>query len=132
MICYTSSGVNLFVHVCEGKISNFSFSETEAGCGMENKICEFSKTNHKTAFKTVNDCCKNHSVKADLKTQKSENTENLNFFLNGQKNSAIILESFNRLFGYQFNEFEDISPHYGLIKSVVKKGIYLLFQNFRN
>jgi hypothetical protein len=132
MICYTSSGMNLFVHVCSGKISNLSFSETETGCGMETKVCEYSKVNHKTAFNGINDCCKNHSLKTNLKVQSSEKTDNLNLFLNIYKINAIISPLLNQLIGIQLTDFDEIRPHIKSLNLAVKKGIYLLFQNFRN
>lgn len=132
MICYTSSGINLSVHICGDKISNLSFSATKAGCGMENNSCAFSKANHKTAFNDGNSCCKNHSVKTSLKLQNSEKADDNNLFLNVQQINTIILPSLNRLIGYQLNEFDDISPHFRILNSTVKKGLYLLLQNFRN
>ena len=132
MICYTSSRMNLFIHVCGGRISNLSLTATETGCGMETKVCEYSKTNHKRAFNDVNDCCKNHSVKTNLKVQSSEKTDNLNLFLNIYKINAIISPLLNQLIGYQLTDFDEISPHIKSLNPAVKKGIYLLFQNFRN
>jgi hypothetical protein len=132
MICYTSSGINLFIHVCGGKVSNFSLTAKEVVCSMETKVCEFSKVNHKTAFNDVNDCCKNHSVKTSLKVQTSENIDNLDLSLSSQKINAFFIPSISYLLGYQLNEFIEISPHFIPINSTLKNGIYLFLQNFRN
>lgn len=132
MICYTSSGINLFIHVCGGRVSNFSLTASEAVCSMEKRVCEFSKVNFNIAFKDVNDCCKNHSVKASLKVQTSENIDHLNLSLSSQKINVFLLPSISHLLEYQLNEFVEISPHFIPINSTIKKGIYLLIQNFRN
>jgi hypothetical protein len=132
MICYNSLGINLFVHICGGKVSNLSFSVKESGCGMENNISSISKINLKTAFNNANTCCENHSVKTSLKSQNSEKADDINFFLKVQHINTINLPSLNSLIGYQLNEFDDISPHGRILNSTVKKGLYLLLQNFRN
>jgi len=132
MICYTSSGINLFVHICGGKIRNCSLIKTEAGCGMETKICKSSESHHKTTFNNVNNCCNNLSINSNLKIKSYEKVDKLNVLLNFQIIRTNISPILNHLLGYQNNDFDDISPHLISENLPVKNNIYLFFQNFRN
>jgi hypothetical protein len=131
MICYTSSGTNLFVHVCGEKISNLSLTETEDACGMQ-QLCKYLEKNHQTSIYNTNTCCKTHLLKTNVKVQCFENGDQVNLFHHLSKfSSSLFIQSYN-LFVLQKQIFSDISPHNTALNLAVKKGIYLLFQNFRN
>lgn len=131
MICLSSSGMNLFVHVCGERINNLSFSAADANCGMEKMYCAYSKNNTQKEFNAVNDCCKNYLIKNNLKVRSSEKIDNLDSLLNIHKISNYSPLSHLSI-GHKFNMFEKISLYNNSINSGIKKGIYLFLQNFRN
>ncbi|MDA9554626.1 hypothetical protein N9R54_00190 [Pelobium sp.] len=130
MICYTSSGINLFMHTCGGKLSELSFSEADANCGMENSKMQYHNY-CKSSLDSVDACCQNHSVKSPhhiqiLEKVDSQPTKNI---------STIVAPQFFVLqnFVYHLKLVEVISPHLRYQVDInPKKVIYLMVQNFRN
>lgn len=131
MICYTSSGMNLFMHTCGGKLSKLSFAEADANCGMENSKMQYH-TYCKSSLDNVNMCCQNHSVKSPhhvqiLEKADSQPTKNI---------ATIVTPQFFSLQNFVYHHMkliEVISPHLRYRVDIdPKKVIYLMVQNFRN
>nr|WP_294899587.1 hypothetical protein [uncultured Pedobacter sp.] len=131
MICYTSSGMNLFMHTCGGKLSKLSFSEADANCGMENSRLDYQAF-CKSSLDNVDTCCKNHSLKSPHHNQIIEKADS-----QLTKNAWIFLPTqflgLQYLIDHNFKLTDVISPH---LKQPVyinpKIDIYVLLQNFRN
>ena len=131
MICLSSSGANVFVHVCGEKINNLSFSVADANCGMEKMYSERSINNTQKEFIAENNCCKNYLLKNNLKVRSAEKIDTLDLLLTTLKVSDSSSIS-NFLLPLDLNVFDNIILYNRNVNSIAKNGIYLLLQNFRN
>lgn len=131
MICYTSSGANLAVHFCGGKINSVAFSEHDANCGMENSLCNRSLSNHLHDLKNADTCCKNQLLKNKTKFETLIQKDILEFGSNGFALNLLLPQTIGSLFIPEPTDFAEISPHSQLSSRLTKRKVYLLCENFR-
>ncbi len=130
MVFLTSSGLTVNLHYCAGELEQVSLQKDHKNCMMEMntviKNCE-SKTSN---FKSNLDCCQNHQIiaKGDTKITKVKE-DNLLI-----KSYAVVKTYFISLFSFDSEEddhSQDSSNNHSLFP-ILKEGLYILLQNFRN
>ncbi len=133
MVFITSTGLTMNLHYCAGQLQNISMMQENADCMMKmaskKPACE--EDLQKPTIKKIDSCCQNHQIKAksDTKITDSKAKEN-----QVSKGPFVALQSyFTSLFS--FSEKDDQSDEqeadYSLFP-VLKKGLYILLQQFRN
>ncbi|MBU1372711.1 MAG: hypothetical protein KKG25_08655 [Bacteroidetes bacterium] len=131
MICYTSSGINFFLHTCGGKLSKFSFLQSEAVCGMEQSSSAYLFNHHPSLNQTDN-CCQNHAVKTFLKVRNIEKLNKDDHQITA-KVAPLHFDSFQKASKASYPYYNVFSGLHRLTHHpILKDEIYLLLQNFRN
>ncbi len=131
MICYTSSGINLFVHVCGGNISGFSLSEADAGCGMEKSLVSIAQA-CKSSLNDVDLCCQNHTIANTVNTQIIEKTNIAEVTVIAKLVPLYFISLQNFFQAKTVNDLDSIPIYRLFVSSYFKRGVYLYLQNFRN
>ncbi|MBC7652906.1 MAG: hypothetical protein H7098_00365 [Oligoflexus sp.] len=131
MICYTSSGINLFVHFCGGKIYTICLSKIDAACGMEKTDCQSLSSKYTNNITNADSCCKNSLVKNKAKFNTFEKVDYSSFFSQIFAPDFYIIVSKNILLCGYSNNYEDITPHFLTSPFRSEKNIYMVNQNFR-
>ena len=133
MVFITSTGLTVNLHYCGNKLANVSLKDNHANCMMsvQKQKNNCHQTNSKTAVAKKDVCCKNQQVKAKTETKLSESkskekTSNYPSF-NFAHNYFSSLFSFNS----EVKEEETENKNYSLFP-LLKEGLYILLQNFRN
>ncbi|HEX7365939.1 MAG TPA: hypothetical protein VF273_02530 [Pelobium sp.] len=133
MVFITSSGMAVNLHYCAGDLQNVSFNQNSHDCGMESKPsnadCELdSKT---AALKKVDNCCQNKHIvaKTDQKTSAKEKDQTV-----FAKTFTFINHYFTSLFNLSANNDEKEQEKEAdiLLFPLLKQGLYILLQQFRN
>lgn len=134
LVFITSSGMAVNLHYCAGDLQNVSFNQTDHDCGMESALakenCDVdSKT---TSFKKVDTCCQNKHIvaKSDQKTSFIKEKDQSTF----AKTFVFINHYFISLFNFN-SDADDTEqqkePEVSLFP-LLKQGLYILLQQFRN
>ncbi|OAQ42295.1 hypothetical protein A5893_04060 [Pedobacter psychrophilus] len=130
MVFITSSGLTVNLHYCAGKLANVSLQNNHANCMM-------SQTSNKSASKDCDKsmgkkdlCCQNHKVitKTDNKTTVKKDNEN-NAFV---KTFSFVSTYFTSLFSFSNDDANEKEDTEISIFPILKEGLYILLQNFRN
>ena len=123
--------VNL--HYCSGELQKVSFNQNDEDCGMQSKLkkgdCELnSKT---VSLKKADTCCKNTHIvaKTDHKVS-AEKEKNQSAFA---KSFTFINHYFISLFNFNGDDEkeQEKEPEVSLFP-LLKQGLYILLQQFRN
>ena len=132
MVFTTSSGLTVNLHYCAGKLQNVSMKQDATDCMMDmpkSKVACDEEV-QKTDLKNANSCCQNQQIKAkseikitDTKVKKESTFLSSITFL---KSYFISLFSFGNT-----EESDDQENDYSLFP-LLQKGLYILFQQFRN
>ncbi|TKB97911.1 HYC_CC_PP family protein [Pedobacter cryophilus] len=132
MVFTTSSGLTVNLHYCAGQLQNVSMKQDASDCMMAmptSKVACDEKA-QKTSLKKVDTCCQNQQIKAkseikitDTKAKKEGSILTSITFL---KSYFISLFSFGNE-----EESDDQENDYSLFP-LLQKGLYILFQQFRN
>jgi hypothetical protein len=130
MVFITSSGLTVNLHYCAGKLQQLSLQKEGKGCMMQmtsaKKNCESKAPN----IESYSNCCQNHQIiaKADSKITKAKEDNIL------VKSYVVIKTYFVSLFSFNYKEEDkkDDSKSSNSLFPILKEGLYLLLQNFRN
>nr|MBC7614250.1 hypothetical protein [Pseudopedobacter sp.] len=130
MVFITSSGLTVNLHYCAGKLQQVSLQQDQKDCLMKMntviKNCE-SKTSN---IKSYSNCCQNHQIiaKADTKITKAKEDNIL------VKSYAVLKTYFISLFSFSLEgEYNsDDSNSENSLFPILKEGLYILLQNFRD
>ena len=134
MVFITSSGLTVNLHYCANKLANVSLKDNHANCMMTVKKpkgpCHQSTS--KSALAKKDTCCKNQQVKAKTdnkltEVKSKEKTDNYSSF-NFVHNYFTSLFSFNS----EAKEEEKTEQKNYSLFPLLKEGLYILLQNFRN
>ena len=134
MVFITSSGLTINLHYCAGKLANVSLKDTHANCMVTNNkpTPKCHQTNSKSDITKKDTCCKNQQVKAKTdqkitQTKSKEKSPNYTSF-------HFVQDYFTSLFSFNTQVNEEEKPkdkNYSLFP-LLKEGLYVLLQNFRN
>ena len=130
MMFITSSGFTVNLHYCGGKLANVSLQNDHANCMMNQNS---KQSTSKDCEKSVNKkdlCCQNHKVvaKTDNKIKDTKAKEQTGF----SKTFAFISSYFTSLFSFSSDEPEEENTKEISVFPLLKEGLYILLQNFRN
>jgi hypothetical protein len=133
MVFITSSSFTVNLHYCAGQLQNISMVQENTDCMMQmaSKKPTCQENSEKSTLKKIDTCCQNHQIKAksDTKTSdvKVKETQNTSSTL------ATIQNYFSSLFSFGRNSDseDDQGTDYSLVP-ILKKGLYILLQQFRN
>lgn len=118
------------MHYCAGKLEQISLQKDQKDCLMKintvSKNCE-SKTSN---IKSHSSCCQNHQIiaKADSKITKAKEDNILVKSYSAVKTYFVSLFSFN----YEDEDNADEAESSYSLFPILKEGLYILLQNFRN
>ncbi|WP_017258201.1 HYC_CC_PP family protein [Pedobacter arcticus] len=133
MVFITSSGMAVNLHYCAGDLQNVSFNQNNHNCGMESTTakenCDLdSKT---TSIKEIDNCCQNTHIvaKTDAKISVAK-----------EKDQSLFAKTFtfiNHYFISLFNNNQDCEKEKDegaeiSLFPLLKQGLYILLQQFRN
>jgi hypothetical protein len=133
IVFITSSGLTVNLHYCGGHLQNVTMQEQAEGCMMSKPSVKSGcdEKNQKTQLKKVDTCCQNHQIKAKSDTKitdtKAKDVQTLSGTFVAIQSYFTSLFSFNS----QDNESDDQETDYSLFP-VLKEGLYILLQQFRN
>ena len=132
MVFTTSSGLTVNLHYCAGQLQNVSIKKDATDCMMavptSKAVCD-EKT-QKNALKKVDTCCQDQQIKAkseikitDTKAKKEGTVLSFTTFFKSY---------FISLFSFGNEEEADEKEKDYSIFPLLQKGLYILFQQFRN
>lgn len=133
MVFITSTGLTVNLHYCADKLANVSLKDNHVNCMMSVKKSktDCQKITSKSDVNKKYSCCKNQQVKAktDNKlthTKSKEKSSTDNFFTFTQT-------YFSSLFTFYSEESEEEKKQKNFsLFPILKEGLYILLQNFRN
>jgi hypothetical protein len=133
MVFITSSGMAVNLHYCAGELQNVSLNQKDDDCGMQKLVAKqpCDANTKTTSFKKVDTCCQNKHISAKTDTQvnpvkkKDESSLSKTFtFINHYFTSLFSVDSSAEK---EEKEKTDIS-----LFPLLKQGLYILLQQFRN
>lgn len=133
MVFITSSGLTVNLHYCGGQLENVSMQNQNDGCMMDKTSSKSGcdEKNQKPQLKNINNCCQNHQIKAksdtkitDTKAKEVQASSGTFFAIQSYFTSLFFFSS-------QDKESDDQETDYSLFP-VLKEGLYILLQQFRN
>jgi hypothetical protein len=130
MMFLTSSGFTVNLHYCAGKLANVSLQDNHVNCMMTQKLKQSNPKDCEKSINKKNFCCQNHKVvaKADNKITDTKAKEQTGF----SKTFAFLNSYFTSLFSFSSEESEEENSEEISIFPLLKEGLYILLQNFRN
>lgn len=134
MVFITSSGMAVSLHYCAGELQNVSLSEKPDDCGMQTEIAkEACNVNpNQIQLKKVDTCCQNKHIvaKTDTKVSPTKAKEPSALI----KTFSFINHYFTSLFNYSSDndQKEDEKEADISLFPLLKQGLYILLQQFRN
>jgi hypothetical protein len=133
MVFLTSSGLTVNLHYCAGKLANVSLKDNHANCMMPvskaKNSCE--KSNSKSSISKKDACCKNQQVKAKTDNKIFETKSKEKVGINSSFN--FVQSYFTSLFSFHTEEVEEETKQESFsLFPLLKDGLYILLQNFRN
>jgi hypothetical protein len=132
MICFTSSGINLFFHVCNGHFNKLSFTKTDAACGIET-TCKHQYNSSSTILKNKNTCCQNHSILCQNEVRDFKNFDTDLSIKNTDYPLKHLLHSIDNFYYLRiYHSVKKSLDLYSIHSFYSKKRIFLILQNFRN
>lgn len=134
MVFITSSGMAVNLHYCAGDLQNVSFNQTNHSCGMEAKVikkpCDLNSKI--TSLQKADTCCQDKHIvaKTDAKVTPAKQKDQSAL----SKTFIFINHYFTSLFNYSGDNDEqkkDDKQELSLFP-LLKQGLYILLQQFRN
>ncbi len=134
MVFVTSSGMAVNLHYCAGELQTVSLNANNSNCEMQQtftsvEVCDNST--QEASIKKVDTCCQNQQISAKaenkLTDNKSKNETALSKSFTFISNYFISLFSFNSEKSEEKEEEKEIS-----VFPLLKQGLYILLQQFRN
>ena len=130
LVFITSSGLTVNLHYCAGKLANVSLQDNHADCMMSQKSKQTTSKNCTKSMGKKDLCCQNHKVlaKADNKTTITKAKDD-NAFI---KTFTFVSTYFTSLFSFSSEDSDEDNSKEISIFPLLKEGLYILLQNFRN
>ena len=131
MVFFTSSGLTANPNYYTNEFQKVSLKHQISECLMQHsglKSCE--KILSPTKFKQINDCCKNQKIQAKSQTKITANkTKKDSFFT---KSIAFLNSYFGSIFAFNNSDKDEEKEKETTLFPLLKKGLYILLQQFRN
>ena len=130
MVFITSSGLTVNLHYCAGKLANVSLQDNHANCMMSQKSNLSTSKDCKKSMGKKDLCCQNHKVitKTDNKTTVSKAKDD-NALV---KSFSFLSNYFSSLYSFSNDDTDEEEDTEISIFPLLKEGLYILLQNFRN
>ena len=133
MVFVTSSGMAVNLHYCAGELQNVSLNSKSHDCGMgspTDQIC-IEIADSVPSFKSVDTCCQDHQITAKVDVKVVSAKKEQQSFLD--KTFVFINHYFISLFGQTTDDVkEKEEPQEISVFPLLKQGLYILLQQFRN
>ena len=131
MVFVTSSGLTVNLNYCTNRFQRLSIREEISECSMQNferKFCE--RISSPTKFKQINICCKNQKIqaKSQIKIPAAKPKKD-SFFT---KSIIFINSYFGSTFTFNNSEKDEEKEKEATLFPLLKKGLFILLQQFRN
>ncbi|HET8827694.1 MAG TPA: hypothetical protein VFM79_00050 [Pelobium sp.] len=134
MVFITSSGMAVNLHYCAGDLQNVSLNQNNHDCGMQPKVVKESchKDSTSKSLKKVDTCCQDKHIVAKTDTKVSATKEKDQSVF--AKTFIFINHYFTSLFNYSGEDEEQEKEKESEISlfPLLKQGLYILLQQFRN
>ena len=131
MVFFTSSGLTANPNYCTNKFQKISFKGGISECFMQHsgvKSCE--KILSSKRVKQINAYCKNQKIQAKSQTKITANkTKKDSFFT---KSIAFLNSYFGSIFAFNNSDKDEEKEKETTLFPLLKKGLYILLQQFRN
>ncbi len=134
MVFITSSGMAVNLHYCAGDLQNVSLNQNNHDCGMQAKVIDESchLDSNTTALKKADTCCQDKHIiaKTDVKVSSVKEKDQSAFV----KTFTFINHYFTSLFNYSSTDDDKEKEEESEISlfPLLKQGLYILLQQFRN
>lgn len=134
MVFITSSGMAVNLHYCAGDLQNISFNQNNHDCGMQVKPVEEAchVDQNITSLKKTDTCCQDKHIVAKTDSKVSSVKEkNQSAFA---KTYTFINNYITSLFNYSADtdEKDKEKESEAFLFPLLKQGLYILLQQFRN
>ncbi|MFC5284617.1 HYC_CC_PP family protein [Pedobacter alpinus] len=134
MVFITSSGMAVNLHYCAGELQNISLNANNKDCGMQqNRISTKDCDNYsqQSSLKKIDTCCQDHQVSAKTDNKNtSVKSKNETVF---SKSFTFISNYFTSLFSFSSDKVEEKEEEKEIsVFPLLKQGLYILLQQFRN
>lgn len=127
MVFLTSSGLTVNLHYCAGKLAKVGLQKEHVNCMMDSKV---TALNSNSTISKKNSCCQNQQVKAsiDQKINDSKVKQESDFL----SPFTFIQSYFTSLFSFGNSDEDQEETDHISIFPILKEGLYILLQQFRN
>ncbi|MEO5912172.1 MAG: hypothetical protein ABIP95_14875 [Pelobium sp.] len=127
MVFLTSSGLTVNLHYCAGKLAKVGLQKEHVNCMMDSKV---TASNFNATISQKNNCCQNQQVKAsiDQKINDSKVKQENNFL----SPFTFIQTYFTSIFSFGNNDEDQEKTEHISLFPMLKEGLYILLQQFRN
>lgn len=130
MVFITSSGLTVNLHYCADELQKVSLKKENSSCMMEKSNSKKSCETPNTSIKKIDSCCKDQKIQAKSQTKISDTkAKEQGFFL---KSVTFIRSYFTSLFTFENTDEEKQKETESTLFPLLKKGLYILLQQFRN
>ena len=131
MVFVTSSGLTFNLYYCADELQKVSIKQETAGCVMQAfpiKSCE--KTSSTAKVKKIDNCCKNQKIQAKSQTKiAARKAKEDDFFT---KSITFLNSYFESFFDFTSSDKDEYTEKEDTLFPLLKKGLYILLQQFRN
>lgn len=131
MVFITSSGLTINLYYCADELQKVSIKQETAECVMQAfpiKSCD--KISSPAKIKKIDTCCKNQKVQAKSQTKIADKkVKEEGFFLTS---ITFIKSYFESFFTFNSSDKDEEKEKQVTLFPLLKKGLYILLQQFRN
>ncbi|MDA9554922.1 hypothetical protein N9R54_01690 [Pelobium sp.] len=132
LVFITSSGMTVHLHYCAGQLQNIGMRQETADCMMKMPVKPSCANNNsqKLTLKKVDTCCQDHQIKAKSDVKVTDNKAKDN---NAPQSSFTAVKNYIVSFFSFSNTDDEKEPEKDdSLLPLLQKGLYILFQQFRN
>lgn len=130
MVFITSSGLTVNLHYCANELQKASLKKENSSCMMEKALSKKSCETPNTSIKKIDTCCKDQKIQAKSQIKITDNkVKESGFFL---KSITFIKSYFESFFTFGSSDKDEENEKQDTLFPLLKKGLYILLQQFRN
>ena len=130
MVFFTSSGLTANPNYYTNEFQKVSLKHQISECLIQPGVKSCEKIFSSTKFKQINACCKNQKIQAKSQTKITANkTKKDSFFT---KSIAFLNSYLGSIFEFNNSDKDEEKEKETTLFPLLKKGLYILLQQFRN
>jgi predicted butyrate kinase (DUF1464 family) len=131
MVFITSSGLTVNLHYCADELQKVTMKQENTYCLMQTPLTKSCQTIPSIRnIKKIDNCCKDQKIQAKSQTKITETkVKEHGFFM---KSITFIKSYFESIFAFNSSDKDEEKEKEVTLFPLLKKGLYILLQQFRN